>query len=68
MGTWLVKTNGDPDDEPLVTITSSDRTVTLAMSSPDPVAVTTRKAEEIRWALGAAIADAQPHAREDSHE
>lgn len=61
MGTWIIKKNGDPDDEPLITITSysNDGTVSLHMPSQDPVVVTTRKVEEIRWAAGAAIADAQ---------
>lgn len=59
MGTWIVKTNGDPDDDPLVTIGNSNGAVTLHMPSPDPVVVTTRKVEEIRWAMAAAIADAQ---------
>lgn len=59
MGKWIVKTNGDPDDAPLMTISNSNGAVSLHMPSPDPVVVTTRKAEEIRWAMAAAIAAAQ---------
>lgn len=59
MGTWHVKSNGDPDDPPLFSITVElDKTITLHIPSPDPVNVTARKVEEIRFALGAAAAEA----------
>lgn len=63
MPMWAVKTNGDPDDEPLFVVeANADGTCSLHMPSPDPVVVTTRKLEEIRFAVGAAIsiANAEP--------
>ena len=60
MGTWIVKTNGNPDDEPLFIISNVDGGVSLHMPSPEPVVVTTRKLEEIRWATGAALTDTRP--------
>jgi hypothetical protein len=59
MGTWIVKTNGEPNEEPIITIKSNpDGTVSLRMPTTEDVVVTARKVDEIRWALGAAIADA----------
>lgn len=68
MRTWIVKANGDPDAAPLMIIRSypNDGTISLGMPLSDPVVVTTRKVEEIRLALAAAIGDAQANAREDS--
>lgn len=68
MRTWIVQANGDPSDPPLMTIKSypNDRSVSVHMPTQDPVGLTTRKVEEIRWALGAAIADAQAGPSESS--
>lgn len=59
MGIWIVKTNGDPDDEGLIEIRNVGAGVSLHMPSPDPIVVTTRKVEEIRWAMAAALGEAQ---------
>jgi len=59
MARWPVQANGD-DGPPLAEIISNpDGSISIHMPSPDPVTMTTLKAEEIRSALGAAIADAK---------
>jgi hypothetical protein len=63
MATWTVLTNDGDDDGLLASVQSNaDGTVSLHVPSPDPVVLTTTKAEEIRLAMGAAIGDARAQA------